>query len=70
MDSIQPLWIIPVVVAIAKSNDDRWPSKFPLNFRTFIHKQELCEFGYSDYGSCDNYVTMDQSKRYMAFEDI
>lgn len=67
MDFIQLLWIIPAVVAIAKSNDDRLPSKFPLNFRKFIDKQELCEFGYADYESCDNYVTMDLTKRYMLF---
>lgn len=67
MDLIQPLWIISAVIAIAKSNDDRWPSKFPLNLRKFIEKQELCEFGYAD---CDNYVTMGLAKRYRIFGDL
>lgn len=62
MDFIQPLWIIPAVIAIAKSNDDRWPSRFPLNLRKFIDKQELCEYGYADYES--NSVTVGPSKRY------
>lgn len=66
MDSIQPLWIITAVIAIAKSNDDRWPSKFPLNLRQFIDKQELCEFGYAD---CDNYVTMGLAKRYIGYSE-
>lgn len=63
MDSFQPFWIISAVIAVAKSNDDRWPSKFPLNLRKFIDKQELCEFGYADYKSCDNYLALGLAKR-------
>lgn len=70
MHFIQPFWIISAVIAIATSNDDRQPSKFPLNFRKLIDKQELCEFGYADYESCDNYVTMSLSKRYRIFGSL
>lgn len=70
MTPAQALWIITAsiaVFAIARANDEKWPRKFPFNFRNLVNKQELCESGYTDYESCDNYISNGLAKRYAIF---
>lgn len=66
MKSIQIVWIISASIAafaIATANDDKWPQKFPLNFHSPVDKKELCDSGYVDYGTCDNYISNGLAKR-------
>lgn len=68
----QALWIITnfiAVFAIATASEEKWPRKFPFSLRNLMNKPELCESGYTDYESCDNYVSTSLAKRYTYTQD-
>lgn len=50
---------------MTRGNDATWQRKIPIKFlKAVIDQQPLCESSYTDYDSCENFVTSNNAKKY------